>query len=262
MRSFYSTPRDSMPAGLLALLVHGIFFSLLYFGFSWQSHKPEIMVVDMWDTLPDVPHPIATPLEITPPPPAPPAIAKPTPAKPVADIDLADKKKKAALLEKENLEKKKLQAERDKKEALDKKHKAEQIERERKVTEALANEQKQEAERRIRQDARIRGEQERMRKEVDASALSEIDRYKEKIQSKIRRNIVMPPNVPASAEAKFFVRVLPGGDVVDVVLEKSSGNAAYDSAAERAIYKSRPLPLPANPELERIFRELRLSLKP
>jgi len=146
---------------------------------------------------------------------------------------------------------------------LDRKRKIEAlIAREHKATERLEEDKKLQDERRRQQEARIKSEQERVRKDADAATLSEIDRYKVKIQSKIRRNIIMPPDVPANAEAKFFVRVMAGGDVVEVVLEKSSGNAAYDSAAERAIYKSRPLPLPTNPELERVFRELRLSLKP
>jgi colicin import membrane protein len=69
--------------------------------------------------------------------------------------------------------------------------------------------------------------------------------------------------VAEKAEAIFLVTVLPGGSVMDnVKLEKSSGNAAYDSAAERAIYKAQPLPVPQDPELARMFRELRLSVKP
>ena len=84
--------RDSLPAGVLALLVHAIFFSLLYFGFSWQSHKAEMMVVEMWDTLPDTPK-IEKPLEVVAPPPPPKAIEP----KPVladrAEIELEKKKK-------------------------------------------------------------------------------------------------------------------------------------------------------------------------
>lgn len=247
--------RDSIPAGLLALLVHAVFFSLLYFGFSWQTHKAEIVVVEMWDTLPDTPQ-IEKPLEVVAPPPLPKVIE----SKPVvpsrAEIEL-EKKKNKQLAEQEK------KAAQDKQNELDRKRKiAALIAREHQATEQLEQDKKLQDERRRQQEARIKSEQDRVRKETDAATLSEIDRYKVKIQAKIRRNIIMPPDVPAGAEAKFFVRVMAGGDVVEVVLEKSSGNAAYDSAAERAIYKSRPLPLPPNPELERMFRELRLSLKP
>jgi len=247
--------QDDIPAGILALLVHAIFFALLYFGVSWQSHRPAMMVVEMWEELPESPK-IVKPLEVVAPPPPPKAI-EPKPVLPNrADIALENKKKKL-LAEQEK------KAEQDKQDALEKKRKVEAlIAREHKATEQLDQDKKIQAERQRQQEARIKSEQDRVRQEADAATRSEIDRYKEKIQSKIRRNIIMPPDVPAAVEAKFFVRVLPGGDVIEVRLEKSSGNAAYDSAAERAIYKSRPLPLPPNPELERMFRELRLSLKP
>jgi colicin import membrane protein len=255
MKASLANNSDTVPAGVLALLVHTIFFSLLYFGFSWQSHTPAMMMVEMWDALPDEPK-IEKPLEVVAPP-TPPKVVEVKPVLPSrAEIALENKKKKLQA-EKEK------KAEQDKKDDFEKKRKIEAlIARERQDTEHLDQEKKLQEERRLRQEGRIRSEQDRMRKESDIATRTEIDRYKEKIQSKIRRNIIMPPDVPASAEAKFFVRVLPGGDVVEVMLEKSSGNAAYDSAAERAIYKSRPLPLPANPELERVFRELRLSLKP
>ncbi|MEK7810723.1 MAG: TonB C-terminal domain-containing protein [Pseudomonadota bacterium] len=43
---------------------------------------------------------------------------------------------------------------------------------------------------------------------------------------------------------------------------KSSGNPAYDIAAERAIYKAQPLPLPADANMQKLFRELRLTIRP
>lgn len=98
---------------------------------------------------------------------------------------------------------------------------------------------------------------------MDAATQGEVARYKDMIQSKIRRNIANTADVPENAEAIFFVTVLPGGLVMDnVKLLKSSGNAAYDSAAERAIFKAQPLPLPQDPAVARLFRELRLSVKP
>ncbi|MDH4234089.1 MAG: TonB C-terminal domain-containing protein, partial [Gallionella sp.] len=45
-------------------------------------------------------------------------------------------------------------------------------------------------------------------------------------------------------------------------LEKSSGNAAYDNAVERAILKSDPLPLPPDPALFKEFRVLKLKFRP
>jgi colicin import membrane protein len=43
---------------------------------------------------------------------------------------------------------------------------------------------------------------------------------------------------------------------------RSSGHAAYDAAAERAIYKAQPLPVPSDAALQKMFRELKLTIRP
>ena len=89
-----------------------------------------------------------------------------------------------------------------------------------------------------------------------------VNEYKAKIVTKIRRNIVKPPDVPDNARAEFRVTLLPGGTVLSAELKKSSGNAAYDNAVERAILKSQPLPLPADVAMFNRFRVLLLVFKP
>lgn len=268
MTAHLERKRDTLPAGVLALLVHGAFFSVLYFGFNWQSHRPVPMMVEMWDALPEMAQPPAPAPEPEPEPferetklvqPAP----KPESPSP-AEIALNEKKLKAAKAETEARAKKQQREELEKK-AQETKRKQQELARQeqlRKEAEALEEEKKrQQEERRLRQDARMRAEQDRIRREEDSALRAEVERYKEKIQSKIRHKIP-PQDVAEGVEAKFYVRVLPGGGVVAVVLEKTSGNPTYDEAAERAIYAASPLPMPPNPELERLFRELRLSIKP
>lgn len=237
--------RDTFSAGVLALLVHTAFFATLYLGFNWQSHRPEIMVVEMWDTLPEVQK-----LEVSPPLPSPEKVEESKPVPDPVEIALQEKKLKQAQKEAELLAQKKQNAQDQKRQQVEQARLRKEIE-------------EQEAEnKRLRQEARLNAEQSRLRSEVSAGDQSEIDRYSEKIRDKIRRNIVMPPDVPRGVEAKFYVKLLPGGDVLDVVLKKSSGNPSYDSAAERAIYKSKPLPVPPQAELARRFRELELTVKP
>ncbi len=50
--AIYSEPYR-LSAGILALLVHSAFFSLLYFGFTWQTVPPETMSVELWRDLPN-----------------------------------------------------------------------------------------------------------------------------------------------------------------------------------------------------------------
>lgn len=233
-----------VPAGVLALVVHVLFFSLLYFGFRWQSQPPEQFMVEMWESVPEVaPAPEETPVKAEPK--ALPKVV--TPVLPPAKADIQVRDKKAAKKEEE----KKRQAE-DKAKA-DAKAKAEakqaKQEKERRELEAYSE--------RLRQN-----EQARIRAEVEAATATQVGKYQDMIRAKIRRNIVMPPDVPDSAKAEFKVTLLPGGDVLDVELLRSSGNPAYDSAAERAIYKAQPLPVPTDASLQKMFRELKLTIRP
>ena len=70
----------------------------------------------------------------------------------------------------------------------------------------------------------------------------------------------MPPDLPGNPMAEFSVTLLPGGDILDVQLRKPSGYASFDSAVERAIFLSRPLPLPPDPALFREFRNLNITV--
>ncbi len=221
-------------AGVLALTVHLALFGLLYFGVRWQAQPPETFMVDMWDSLPEAevtPEPVpAQPAPVEPAPP--PKVAEPVTPPSKADIELRDKKKKEA--------KEKAAA------------RAKQEKERRELDKYAAGQRAQ----------RLQEEQARVRAEVDAATATQVVRYRDQIRNKIRRNIVMPPDVPESATAEFRVTLLPDGSVLEVRLLKSSGNAAYDTAAERAIYKAQPLPLPPDEGLKKMFRELRLTIRP
>ena len=50
--------------------------------------------------------------------------------------------------------------------------------------------------------------------------------------------------------------------MLDVRTKRSSGQAPWDNAVERAIRRAQPLPLPPDPALMREFRELNLKFRP
>lgn len=221
------------PAGILALAVHCAFFALLYFGFSWQTEPPVTMSVELWQSMPELtPEPQAKVEEVAPPP------KVEVPVKP--DIVIPDKKPE-----------KKPEIKPEKKPEIKPPEKKPEV---KKTTEAkpVGPPKPSAAE---QQAARDKAEQ-------DAAIGRVIDEFVGKIQSKIRRNVVMPPDVPSDARAEFLVTVLPGGRVLPPKLLKSSGNTAYDNAVERAILRSDPLPLPADASLFSRFRELKLGFKP
>lgn len=228
-------------AGVLALMVHLGFFALMYFGVRWQSHPPEAFMVEMWDGLPNaevVPEqPPALPAKAEPAPPA--KVAAPVSPPVKADIEMRDKKsKKAKVAEKPTKkdEKKEKAAAKARREA------------ERQELEAYSNR---------------KAEQERIRAEVSAATKTQVERYRDLIINKIRRKRKEVADVPKDAEAIFKVTLLPDGMLMDdPVLIKSSGFPAYDEAAERAILAAEPLPVPDDVSLQKMFRELKLSIRP
>lgn len=225
-------------AGALALLVHGIFFSMLYFSFSWQMKPPQGMVVDIWDTLPgEFEEQVPVPPQAQPEKPqvVAPKYEAPPVAPPKADIDLKSKKRK--------------------------------LKEEQKIVEniaarQLAEKNVEQAERRMEEVVR-QSRQHKAQEEAAMSAGRVVDEYVGKIAAKVRRFIVLPPDVSKNIKAEFNVTLLPSGEVLNASLIKSSGNDAYDSAVERAILKAQPLPLPpAEQNLFSRFRDLRLKFSP
>ncbi len=237
-----------LPAGILALLVHSVFFALLYFGFNWnrQAALPATMKVELWPSLPEeitAPQEIPKIEKITPPPPSreriiEPEIAIPEKRKLTPKPVISKPEKKRFALKAVDVAKPQSNPEKEK-----------PVEKSPEVRVADQQAERERADR-IRQD------------EQAAATGRTLDEYKAKIMAKIRRNVVMPPDVVDSARAEFSVTLLPGGAVLQVNLKKSSGNAAYDNAVERAILKSDPLPLPPDVALFNRFRELNLVFKP
>ncbi len=245
----YSEPYK-LPAGALALAVHGAFFVLLYFGVSWQAQPPQGMLVDIWDSLPEsqiVPVMVEPPplAQAEPPPPVePPPLAKVEPPPPVKTVPASPPPKADIEIEKKKPPAKPVEIRAPvvpPKAVVPEKTDTEQVD-----LNALAEQQA------MAEQQRVRAEQ--------ASAIGKVvDEYIGKIKARIKRNIVMPPDVPDNAKAEFAVTLLPGGSVLSVKLVKTSGFAAYDSAVERAILKADPLPLPPDGALFSRFRELHLK---
>lgn len=275
-----------VPAGILAVLVHLLFLGFLIFGFNWRTYPPENMMVDLWSSLPPPPQPaprpqpappprpvppVQPPAKPVPPPPAPkpaeppPQVkeAPPPPPPPKPEIAVEEKIEKPKPVEKKPVEKKSPEtrqfAEKDQKERIEK--------------ELRAQKEKEEKELKAKeQQARVAAEVERLRREEEAEEKlqaqaaaqsrlsSEIAEYKARILAKIKRNIIMPPDLPGNPVAEFDVTLLPGGDILDARLRSSSGHAGFDEAVERAIFLSKPLPVPPDPALFPKFRNLNLRV--
>lgn len=263
-------------AGVLALLVHLLFLGLLIFGVNWHTKKPDAVEAELWSRLPPVQKPKQTapqPKPETPKPkpepvPAPKPKPKPAPKplpqpKPAPQPKPEEAKPDIALKQeqKKREEQKREQAERKKEEARKKAA-------ERKKQEALKRQQQEEAlkQQQAREAELLRQQQMALMQQLQAQQAAAqartVNDYKSRIRSKIKRFIILPPDIQGNPMAEFDVTLLPSGDVLSAKLTRSSGNSAYDEAVERAIYKAQPLPLPPGGELFSAFRELHFRFRP
>lgn len=289
----YSEPKKFL-SGALALLMHIMFIAMMVFGLSWKNQPPEGMIIDLWSELPKpVQEPVASrePSKAIPPseplkpkpiePPKPEVPIKPESSKqttspkeitpPIKKPDIELKQKPEPIKEikpnLEDLKKKELEErlkkietqkkEQEQKQELEKKQALEKQKEIEKQKELAAQKQKeQEAKARRDAEARHAAQQAAARNQI----AGEIAKYKAMILAKIRSRIVMPPDLPGNPVVEFKVTLLPGGDILDVKLSKSSGYSAFDSAVERAIFLSKPLPLPPDPALFNEFRNLNITV--
>ena len=255
-------------AVILAVLVHAAFFGLIIFGVTWQNRPEAPLQAELWDKLPpepkaktpepqppkpepEPPKPEPEPPKPEPPKPEPPKPkpVKPEPPKPDPAIALKAEKEKKEREKKERLEK----LEREKKK------KDEEAAKKKREDEAK---KKREDEAKRKEDERAKREAERAREEATQARKKEFEMWADKIRTKVRSRANVPDTVVGNPEVQVMIRVLPGGDVLDITITKRSGNPTYDSAIERGIRSASPLPVPpANSELFPSFRELKLNIR-
>jgi colicin import membrane protein len=251
-------------SGLLAMLVHVILLGALIFSFNWKAAHTVVAVseVELWDALPNVSHapkPKAMPKPIIEPKPTPKPVDSPKVAEPKIEAPKVEAPKPEVDIA---LEKKKKEVEK-----LAEQKKKEEAERNRQIAEiqkALLKEtntnQKENNDALKQLQAEMRGE---MAKPTLAANQGLVNEYMAKIQAKIRGNVNRALCGDGNPELTFKVNLMPNGEFIShPILTKSSGNAACDSAVERAIMASEPFPLPSDPDALSQFRNLNLKFKP
>ena len=217
-----SANRDQkwIKAGVLALLVHVVFFIFMTFGLSWKTNPPEGIVVDLWSDLPQPEQKPTKKVKAQPPKPAPSKKIKPVPPKKVkvappkkvkvvppkkveslpskADIVLKREKEKKRKLAKEKKEKEKKaklakeKKEKEKKARLAKEKKAKEkkakLAKEKKEKEKKARlaKEKKEKEKKAKL-AKEKKEKERKIKEQNARVAAETERFQKELREEEER---------------------------------------------------------------------------
>lgn len=89
-----------------------------------------------------------------------------------------------------------------------------------------------------------------------------VDKYKALILQSISQNWLVPYNANKSLTTELMIHVAPGGQVLDVQIIRSSGDAALDRSARTAVFKASPLPVPTKSDEFELFRQFALKVKP
>ena len=126
----------------------------------------------------------------------------------------------------------------------------------REAEEQARREAEEQARREAEEQARREAE-EQARREAEALAQRQAEArgtYDAAIRQKINRAWSRPPGIPEGLSAVVAVRLGPGGTVLSAEVVESSGNAAFDRSAERAVLRADPLPMPDEPSLAAPYR--------
>lgn len=236
------------------VLVHAGLMALLFFGVQWKRSAPEVMEVELWSAMPQpatyVPPPPPPEPEVKPETkPTPKVEPKPAPPPPKAPeiVTKQDKKPEPKKPEPPKPEPPKPEPKKPEPKVEPKKPEAPRVDP---FKEMLEREEKQ------RNAANV---QAKLNAAADAEQRASASKrglatWSDKIKQKIRGNLVPPPGLTGNPVAIFSVTQLPSGEIIDVRLKRSSSFPAYDTAIERAVWKSSPLPKPENGALfERVL---------
>jgi len=169
---------------------------------------------------------------------------------------LAKLKAKKALAKKKKADaiKKKAEAKKKKAEAIKKKKQADARKRKERLAKETAAKEQMAREQSLRE---LAAEEERqMRAQAAVASFTDL------IRQKVERNWIQPASDISGLSCVVRVRLIPGGDVIDAQVIKSSGNAFFDRSVELATRKAAPLPLPSDPSMFNYFRTLEFHFRP
>lgn len=224
----------------LTVAMHGLLLAFLYFGVRWQSRPPAAIEAELWS---EPARAVAAAQVQAPPLEAPRPLVRaeprPEPAPPKPDIALKEEKKPLPRKE----DKPRPQVQREEKPAPN----------DDPLKAALAREEISKAVEREAAASKSARDSATLAAAQGARAQAE---WADRVRNVVRRRVpyTVAAAVIGNPEAIFEVNLLPGLEVGSVRRVRSSGNAAYDEAAERAIVASSPLPaLPAGVAIDRLL---------
>ena len=160
-------------------------------------------------------------------------------------------------------------------EAIARREAEEKVRREAELKAAMQAEEqaRREAEAKARREAEEQARREaeaKARREAEAAAAAkaqaladqtEIGRYLAALTNRVEQNF-MYPNLKQGLKCTLYVKMLPGGEVIDVRVTEASGDPGFDRQAMIAVRKAAPLPVPKERRLFDKMREIQFIFNP
>ena len=269
---------DNLQANLFSFLIHFALFIFMIFSIQWQTKIPNFAEVELWDAVPtqvktkQVKTKQVKTKQVKKKEKLPPKIdQQKVRLDEEAEIKLKKKKvaEKKALAKKKKFEEiKKLQAKLLKQEEIEKlQDKVLEQEKLEKIKDKLLEQERVERFQDSLRDEELK-KKPTIAIEADKEVLAginsgELDRFKALIQQKIQQNVNNQLCGLDRVELEFEISLMPTGDLLgEPKMIQSSKIASCDSAVERAILQSQPLPIPKNQKLFKRLKDLKLKFHP
>lgn len=179
-----------------------------------------------------------------------------------AERKQAEQEAKVAESEKKRLQEEQRQAEVEKQRLEKEQKKASELARKAKEEAERAMEDQRAAEEERNRQQMLQDEQKRLQAERDKQIQGIIQQYQALIKQKVQRNWTKPATAREGMSCDIFVKMMPGGNVLEARVTKSSGDPVFDRSVENAVRRSAPLPLPPDATLFKHFRELEFNFNP
>ena len=157
---------------------------------------------------------------------------------------LAEEKRLAELKRKEEAEREKAREAAERKRRAEQKAREEEEQRQAALRDAIASEEQE-----LAKAAQIKADE------------AEIARYIDAISARVA-NVFIYPDLKRGIKCTLYVRMIPGGEVIEARVVESSGDPAFDRQAENAVRKAAPLPVPSERRLFQRMREIRFVFDP
>jgi colicin import membrane protein len=136
-----------------------------------------------------------------------------------------------------------------------------QAEEKRLVEEKKQAEEKRLAEEKKKADAARKAAEARRAEEQEKADQREIAEHAARIRAKVEALFSLSGQ-PPGLRCTIYIKLMPGGDVVETRIVESSGNAVFDRQALIAVAKAVPLPVPAEPRVFRKMQEINIEFQP